>query len=271
MISENSVIELGYRGRAVVNGANFLASSGSMENTVSTSYLSGYDMASTSVKSRIYHAAGVVSHTGSLSFDLTSESVSTVKNILKNPRSNKFSVSMFGNDAGWNMQDCVAQSVSLSGAPNGLVTGSLSFISASPPTITTLSETNARDAFSATLVPYWHTGAYLVRDWSLSFSLNVTPKHCNGDEAKSVSLFGIKAHSPKYLFLGECQYDLNFSAFKKLTTGFDVKLGGSQVFSCSTYMVVGNALNVGGVNDINIYKYSATSHALNDNEGIVIS
>jgi hypothetical protein len=271
MISENNVIELGYRGRATVDGAPFLITSGSMENTVSTSYLSGYDMAGTKVKSRIYHAAGVVSHTGSISFDLTKEACGKIKNILRNPRAEKFQVSMFGNDAGWIMSDCVAQTISLNGSPNGLVTGSLSFISDSPANMTYMGEINARDEFSANLIPYWHTGAYLARDWSLSFSLNVTPKHCNGDESKSYGLFGIKAHSPKYLFLGECQYDLSFSCFQRLTRGFTVMLGGGQMFSCDNYAVIGNALNIGGVGDINIFKYSASSHAVNDNEGLTIS
>lgn len=271
MISSNTVIELGYRGRAILNGSAFLVTSGSMENPVSASYLSGYDMAGTETKSRIYHAAGVVSHTGSLSFDLTTESCQAIKGILLNPRGTTFTVQMFGNDAGWQMNNCVAQSVALNGSPNGLVTGSISFISDVPPSISSLNETNARDSFSSTLVPYWHTGAYLVRDWSLNFGMNVLPKYCNGDEAKSYALFGIKAHSPKYLFLGECQYDLNFSCFQKLTNGFSVKLGGNQVFSCDNYVVTGSALNIGGVGDINIFKYSASSHATEDNEGVSIS
>lgn len=271
MKSANNVIELGYRGRAILNGTPVLVTSGSMENAVSTSYLSGYDMVGTQNKSRIFHAAGVVTHTGSLSFDLTSEACFMIKNILSNPRDTKFQVSMYGNDSGWLMKDCVAQTISLNGSPSGLVTGSISYMSDSPANLTVLGETDARDDFSAMLVPYWHTGANLVRDWSLSFSLNVIPKHCNGDEAKSYGLFGIKAHSPKYLFLGETQYDLNFSCFQKITNGFSVKLGGGQIFSCNSYVVTGSALNIGGAGDINIFKYSASSHALDDNEGIQIS
>lgn len=271
MTSENTVIELGYRGVSTINGTNVLANSGSMENTVSTSYLSGYDMAGTDLKSRIYHAAGTVVHTGSLSFDLTGNAVSTIKNILRNPRATRFTVNMFGNDSGWSMSDCVANSISLSGAPNGLVSGSLSFMSDSPPVNYSASESDLRDTFSAGLVPYWHTGASLVRDWSLNFSMNVAPKFCNGDTAKSYGLYGIKAHSPKYLFLGECQYDLSFSAFKKLTNGFSLKIGGGQIFTCNTYVVQGSGFNVGGANEINIFKYGVTSHALNDNEGIQIS
>jgi hypothetical protein len=271
MKSANNVIELGYRGRAVLNGTEVLVTSGSMENAVSTSYLSGYDMTGTQNKSRIFHASGVVTHTGNLSFDLTSEVCTTIKNILKNPRSTKFQVSMYGNDSGWVMTDCVANTISLNGSPNGLVTGSISYMSDSPAKLTVLGDTNNRDGFSETLVPYWHTGANLVRDWSLSFSLNVIPKHCNGDEAKSYSLFGIKAHSPKYLYLGETQYDLNFSCFEKLTNTYNVKLGGGQIFSCSTYVVTGSALSIGGAGDINIFKYSASSHAIDDNEGIQIS
>jgi hypothetical protein len=242
-----------------------------MENSVSSSYLSGYDMAGVNTKSRIYHAAGVVAHTGSLSFDLTEDLCIKLRAVLQKPREFKYQIRMSGNDSGWSMQECVIQSISLSGSPNGLVSGSLTFASALPPTMFFLSEEDKRDLFSAGLVPYWHTGWDLVRNWSLDFSLATIPKHSNGDVARSYGLFGIKAHSPKYLYLGECLYNLKFSCFQKITSGFTVKLGADRIFSCRDYVVVDNSFSVGGAEDINIFNYAVSSHAIEDhNENIVI-
>lgn len=257
-----TAIRLGYGGTIILDGTNVLATSGSMDNTVTPAYTSGYSQPTSEVsRSRILHADGTVSHSGSIGFDMTFTALSAVKNILK--RNATFSVGMYDGEYGMEMDNCYASSITLSGSPSGFITGSISFQSATPPTKSLGGSSNLRDSLIADVIPYWWSGNSYVRDWTFTFNQQITPRYANKNSYLMQSE-GILASSPLYIFVGEIDCTLDFTTFVPLVTD-------TVNIANSSFRIIGRTAStgyaIGGQNDLGTYKYSIVSHALGYNNG----
>jgi hypothetical protein len=252
-----TAIRLGYGGYADVDGVKFAMTSGSMDNTVTASSMSMYNMGKTGSRGRVLHADGTVSHSGSLGFDLTLSSLTKLKSLMT--RGSSFAVTMCDGEYGMRMQDCLASSISLSGSPSGVLSGSLSFVSDKPPQKRSNSAvSNSRDVFTDGVIPYWWSGQTYARDWNFSFSQSVTPRYGNKNIYNMVG-DGILASSPLYIFVGEIEATLDFTTFVPLVTD-------SVNIANSSFRITGRVASTGyqaaGQSDLGMYKYSITSASL---------
>jgi len=266
MINTLTNIRLGHGGGALIDNVYVPATSGSMDNSVNVQYQSGYSMPPKGDRSRILHADGTVTHTGSVSFDLTYSSLAVVKNLCE--RGESFPVSLLDGEYGMNMLNCYVTSLSLSGSPSGILSASLSFMSDSPSNgITNSNVYNKRDAFTNELVPYWYSGNSYVRDWTFTFNQSVTPKFHNKCIYRSEK-YGILAASPNYLFIGETDYSLDFTTFCPLITD------NVHIYT-STFTIKGRTTGtgyiMGGSNDLGMYRYNIASHSEDRNNNITLT
>lgn len=253
-------IRLGHGGGAYLNGVYVPATGGSMDNSVSVQYQSGYLMGSDSTsRSRILHSDGTVTHSGSVSFDLTTSSLSVVSNIIRT-RGLDFNVKLMDGAFSREMTNCYATSITLSGSPSGVLNGTVNFMGPTPSIPdNNILEPNARDSFTDGLIPYWWSGNSYVRDWTLTYNQNIVPKFCNKTSGfYNMISDGIAAVSPTYLFVGEIDVTIDFTTFCPLASD-------NVNISTNNFKIVGrttsSGYNMGGSNDLGTYKYSITSHA----------
>ena len=252
-----TAIRLGYGGYAAVDGVRFAMTSGGMENTVTASSMSMYGMGTSGSRGRVLHSDGTVSHSGSLGFDLTVASLSKLKQLME--RGAKFSVTMCDGAFGMSMRDCLVSSISLSGSPSGLLSGSMSFVSDKPASKTTNSAVNnSRDVFTSDIIPYWWSGQTYARDWSFTFTQSVSPRYGNKNIYNMVG-DGILASSPLYIFVGEIEASMDFTTFVPLVTD-------TVNIANSSFRITGRISSTGyqaaGQSDLGMYKYSITSASL---------
>lgn len=262
-----TAIRLGYGGGATFNGTRVPVTAGNMDNSVSVQHQSAYLMPNnTTSRSRILHSDGTVTHTGNISFDLTNDALSSVKDILK--RGQTFDVSLYDGVYGRSMTDCYATSISLSGSPAGLITATIAFMSTNPATKTTnVGNTNYSDIFSTDFIPYWWSGNSYVRDWTFTFNQSVTPKFSNLNLYKMTNE-GVLASSPNYLFIGEIDCSLDFTTFCPLVS--------DKVYIANSSFKINGRTNstgytMGSFNDLATHKYNIMSHALGKNDSAMLT
>jgi len=125
---------LGYGGSGVVDGQQVLITSGGFNNEFARSYLEPLSLpAEVVTRSRVKHADGTRGYSGDLSFDVTANALSvlTISKLLA--RRYSFDVGIHDGEVSQSMLGVYVSSLSLSGAPGGLITASLSFMGASAP------------------------------------------------------------------------------------------------------------------------------------------
>jgi len=265
-------IRLGYGGRGFINGTEVLMTSGSLENSVSPAYTSGYLIPMNGTdRSRVLHADGTVTHSGSMGFDLTLNGLSVIESLMA--RNQKFNVEMYDGKYGFKiggvgLDGCVVDTITVSGAPNGFITGSLNFSCRNPATKQFSSlATNNRDMNIGDVIPYWWSGNSYVRDWTLTFSQAVTPKFSNLNRYQ-LTTEGILASSPVYLFVGEITVSLEFNTFCPLVTD-------TVYIATDSFKVVGRTTStgysVGGLNELPSYHYSIQSSAIGSNDHNILT
>ncbi|MCK9154618.1 MAG: hypothetical protein M0P12_00740 [Paludibacteraceae bacterium] len=265
-------IRLGYGGRGFINGTEVLMTSGSLENSVSPAYTSGYlaPMDETN-RSRVLHADGTVTHSGSMGFDLTLNGLSVIENLMS--RNQRFSVEMYDGKYGFEIggtgeDGCVLDTITVNGTPNGFIAASLNFSCRNPASkkFSSLS-TNNRDSHISDIIPYWWSGNSYVRDWNLTYSQTVTPKFSNLNRYQLITE-GILASSPVYLFVGEVSINLDFNTFCPLVTD-------TVYIATDSFKIVGRTTatgySIGGLNELPSYRYSIQSSAIGKNDQNILT
>ena len=120
---------LGYGGSAVISGQQVLITGGSMEEADTPSFLEMMDIPpSTSSRSKVLHADGTKNYTGTLSFDMTKNALSVFTAATLFSRRYLFNMGIHDGEAQWVMNGCYLTTLSLTGAPGGLIGASLSFM-----------------------------------------------------------------------------------------------------------------------------------------------
>jgi hypothetical protein len=212
------VKKLGYEGavQIVVNDGTpvqILATSASFQVDKTTPTLVGIDMppptsgSGAAVRSKFAYADGILSSSGSFSFDCTDSALDAMIAIFSK-RGVRFEVRIDAGEGGLLMRDCYMTTASLAGSTGGLVSGSLSFNSKNDWVDGAGFTPTHGDPSSATYEPpmaYWYTGSASIndlKDWSLSINQTVTPMYGN-----------VSGLLPLYMRIGTMDVSLTVSTY----------------------------------------------------------
>jgi|ETNvirnome_2_300_1030623.scaffolds.fasta_scaffold15734_1 hypothetical protein len=246
---------LGYGGSAEIavagglgSGTQVLITSGQFDKAVTPSYLEPLDIPpSSSSRSRVGHADGVESYTGSLAFDVTASALALITTSTLLSRYYSFDVGIDdGNDA-YAMLACNITNLTLTGAAGGLINASIGFVAAAEHG----SSVAVKNAFIRTEEPlgYWWSGNSDVRDWSLTMNQNVIPMYSN----QNVS-------APKYLKVGLVDYSLQVTTYDAVQTHNVIYV------ATTSFTLTGNTTSegysFGGVTELGTYTHTFETAAL---------
>lgn len=238
---------LGYGGSAVVDGVQVLVTGGTFDSSYTPSYLEPYDLTSNVSRSKVKHADGTSAYAGSVSFDLTHNSMAllTTSRLLK--RGYTFDMGIHDGENSWVMEDCLVTGLDLSGSPGGLLAATLSVVG--PETWATGAVTNDYILQDANEIPlaYWYSGATEVRDWNFSFAQDVSPVYGN-----------TSGTDPIYLKVGLAGYTLS-------TTTYSVQTHSTIDIYTSSFTLSGSTTSQGfayqGVTELGNYTYTFETSA----------
>lgn len=251
--------KLGYAGAGYVDGTQVLVTSHNFEKAVSKSFIEAYSLPnSITSRSKMLHADGTVQYTGSIGFDVTADAMSilTVSKLLA--RNYTFQVKIHDGEAAYEMNDCKASSVALSGATGGLIACSLSFMG---PTDWSAASTAAPDFIRDSDTPYgyWYSGNTDVISWSLSYNQDLAPRYGNEDSVE-----------PLYVRGGLISYTLQVETYS-------VQLHGSVTIATSTFTLTGTTTakgyNFGGPTSLGTYTHTfeTAASAASGSDGVIIT
>ncbi len=207
---------LGYGGSAEIEGTQVLITGGTFDSVGTISYLNMQDIIPAEVsRSRVKHADGTEAFTGSISFDVTNALISS--NLFSTTKlfKRRYLVSNVGINDGerqYEMQNCYVSTLTIAGAPGGLINASLAFAATRGKVVASVDNDYILDApyTVSTNQPmgYWWSGASstggpsIVRDWTFTFNQDVIPMYGNEN-----TIF------PRYLKVGLIFYSLQVNLY----------------------------------------------------------
>ena len=226
-----------------------------MDEAVSPSFIESYDIPpNTSSRSRMLHADGTTAYSGTLNFDATKavlDNYITVSTLLG--RGFSFQMHIHDGTDPWMMQNCLLTSFSVSGAPGGLISASLSYKSItgreagfSTPNDYVL---NYDVGFTPEQQPlgYWWSGNTDVKEWTLTMNQAVDEMYTNQNTM-----------IPKYLRHGLVDYSLD-------VTTYQPQLHNVIIIASTSFTLTGVTAAKGyafnGVTDLGMYSHSFTTAA----------
>jgi len=237
----SSLKRLGYGGSAVIDGVQVLYTSADLTTALTPSYQTPLDIDPTvTPRSKTLHALGTEIYTGNVALDVTENFLGILTTSALFARRYQFS---FGFNDGENtkgMENCYLTSLTISGAAGGLLTASLSLISASAwATPSPFAIPNSYIGFQggdADDIPkgYWHSGNTNVKDWSLTMTQDAVPVYTNQNTA-----------APRYIRVGLVGYTLQVTTYEQLFPYAPSPTGGTdQIFiSTSSFTLTGRLTN----------------------------
>lgn len=248
---------LGYGGSAVVDGVQVLITGGSMERADTPSFLEMLDIDPTvggdvmSPRSKVFHADGVSVFTGSLSFDVTAAIMAKIAKDKLLGRGYKFNIGINDGENDYVMSDCYATSLSLSGAPGGLIAASLSVMAKSSFAAGAVTNDYILEDYTSTTdnqpLGYWWSGGTDIKEWTLNMSQTVEPVYLNQNQM-----------TPQYLRVGLIEYSLDTVLYDELTPSV-------VHIRTKTFTLKGKTTAKGysfnGVTDLGTYSHSFTTAA----------
>jgi len=247
---------LGYGGSAEIgptgDTAQVLITSGNMEQANTPSYLEMADIPPTdSSRSRTLHADGTIIYSGTIAFDMTASALAlmTTSKFLK--RRYQFHIGIHDGENRWKMSDCYLMNLSLSGAPAGFITASLSFMAKSARSGPTATVANAY-ILTDTPMGYWWSGNANVKEWTLTMNQAVDPVYVNENISSPTP------DSPRYLKVGLVDYGLDVTCYQDQSH--------SQIFIATTSFTLtgittAKGYSFNGVTDLGMYSHSFVTAA----------
>jgi hypothetical protein len=255
---------LGYGGSAEIDGIQVLMTSGNFDTAKTVSYLEPYDVVPTlgASRSRVKHADGTEAYTVNVSFDVTTQFLAILTTGKLFSRGYSFNIGIDDGTDAQEMTGCILQSLSLSGASNGIITATLSAIGASAP-VTSVGVDN--DYIRDTDIPlgYWYSGNTDVRDWTLSMNQAVSPVYGNEDVV-----------APRYIKYGLIDFSLAVTTFEAVIAHDAISI------ATSTFTITGDTASEGfafaGTTDLGNYSHLFESSAVlgfgsGGSDGIIIT
>jgi hypothetical protein len=236
---------LGYGGGCLLDGVALLMTSGSVNIEKNPSYMQPYDIEQRRVwRSKVLYATGTQQSSGTVSFDMTWSASKLFARNRMFQRGRSFDVLMVDGVNGAMLRECYVTSVSASGSVGGIVTGSISFISA-----------NEWDDYSGSgrfmreddLVGYWSSGNDNVRDWSVNFSQAVEPVFLNENTPFA-----------SYMKYGLCDISLEMTTYERIIHD-SVTIAAGHI--TLTGIVTAEGYNYSGSSDVGTYSHSFSAVA----------
>lgn len=233
---------LGYGGSAEIAGQQVLVTSGGFSTATTPSYLEPFSIPPSQVsRSRVQHADGVEAYSGEVSCDVTDKFLTVLTTSTLLARRYQFDVGIHDGEDAEEMEDCFLSSMTLSGAPGGLVAASLSFVSANA----AQSSVSVDNDFIRDDEPlgYWYSGATDVRDWTFTMNQAVTPVYGNED-----------TEAPRYINVGLVDYSLAVTTYEAVIaqTSIDIK---TKTFTL-TGVTTAEEYAFAGVTDLGNYRHT---------------
>jgi len=250
---------LGYGGSGEVDGKQILITSGGFTQETNPSFLDPLSMPVTAVsRSRILHADGTEAYGGSISFDVSDNFLDVLTTAKLLSRGYKFNVGVNDGTDAYEMTDCYLASLSLSGAPGGLITGSISFVSAAPAESSlTVLDDFIRD--TEILIGYWYSDNTGVRDWSFTMNQATTPVYGNVD-----------AVTPNYIKFGMIDFSLDVTTYEAIVETSVINIA-TRTFTL-TGVPTSEEYSFAGVTDLGNYKSAfVTAASSAGSDGIIIA
>jgi hypothetical protein len=250
---------LGYGGSGEVAGQQVLITSGSFSTAEAPSFLEPWSIPpSTTSRSRVLHADGTEAYTGEMSLDVTDRFLNVLTTSTLLSRYYQFDVGIDDGEDAEEMADCFLTSISLAGAPGGLVTASLSFVSASEPQ----GSITVANAFIRDDEPlgYWYSGNTDVRDWTFTMNQAATPMYRNANTM-----------APRYIKVGLVDYSLAVTTFDAVIAHNIINIK-TRTFTL-TGVTTSSGYAFAGVTDLGTYTHTfeTAASAAGGSGGIIIS
>jgi len=233
---------LGYGGSAEIASKQVLITSGGFATAEAPSYLEPWSIPPSQVsRSRILHADGTEAYTGELSLDVTDNFLDVLTTSTLMGRRYQFDVGINDGEDAEVMSDCFLTSMSLSGAPGGLVTASLSFISASE----AQSSIGVANDFIRDDEPlgYWYSGNTDVREWTLTMNQAAEPAYRNEN-----------SKAPRYIKVGLVDYSLSVTTFDAIVAHSTINIK-TRTFTL-TGVTTSSGYSFAGVTDLGVYQHT---------------
>jgi hypothetical protein len=234
---------LGYGGSAEIDGVQVLVTSASFDTQYDLSYLEMLDITPTAgtSRARTKHADGTKGYSGSVSFDLTTTSLALFTTSKLLSRGYSFDVGIHDGESAEEMSDCYVTGLTLSGAAEGIVTASISFVAASAPTASlSVANTFIRDQEP---LGYWYSGNTDVRDWTLSMNQDASPVYMNESGGTDA----------RYIKYGLFDFSLEVTTYEAVVAHSSVSV------ATSTFTLTGDTTGEGfaftGVTELGAYTH----------------
>ena len=238
---------LGYGGSAEIDGVQMLLSSGGFENAVAPSYINAYDIDPSEVpRSRMLHADGVNSYTGSIGFEVTQAALGVISTAKLLKRYYKFNIGINDGDAAYVMEDCYVTSLSLTGAPGGLITAQLGVAARAKQSAGLVADNYILRDAAHQPYGYWYSGNTDVRDWSLSMTQDVQPVYSNENTM-----------DPRYMKVGLVVYSLQVTTYDAVQAHDTIGVATSSFTLQGETNAEGYTFN--GITDLGMYSHTFES------------
>jgi len=249
-MATNDAKRLGFGGSGEIDGIQCLMTSGGFDTSRQRSYLEPLNIVPTigASRSRVAHADGIAGYTANMSFDMTTNLLAAFTTGRLFARGYAFDIGINDGESAQQMTDCLAQSITLSGAAGGLISGSLTAISATPPVPSLIVDNNyirqSRSVLPSNNVPigYWYSGATDVRDWSLSMNQNVTPVYTNENTV-----------NPRYLKYGLFDFSLSVTTYEAVVAHTAISIA-TSTFTL-TGLTASSGFSFAGITDLGNYTH----------------
>jgi hypothetical protein len=257
---------LGYGGSAVIDTTQVVVTGGSFDRADAPAMLEMFDLPSildtgTQKRGRVFHAPGTSTFTGSLSFDVNKKVMDNVVKVDKIlDRNWEFNVGIHDGENSYTMSDCLAQTVSLSGSPGGLINCTVSFMAIAEKVVGAVTNDyilNYDDDPDNQPAAYWWSGGTDIRDWTFSYSQDIAPVYTNRTDQE-----------PKYLRAGLVSYSLAVTTYSELLVD-TIKIMASTFVLTGKRTARGYTFN--GATDLGMYSHTFETAASGSSDAVVIT
>lgn len=232
---------LGYGGSAVIDGQQVLITSGSFNTNHDNPYLEPWSIpATTDPRSRILHADGTENYSGDVALDVTDSFLAALTTAKLFSRRYSFDVGINNGETSEVMTGCYLTSLSVSGAPGGLVNASISFVGPTAPASAVVANNFIRDDEP---LGYWYSGNANVREWTLTMNQVANPVYINQNTV-----------SPQYIKVGMVDYALEVVTFDNIIAYDNINIK-TSTFTL-TGVTTGESYSFDGPAELGGYRHS---------------
>lgn len=239
---------LGYLKAASISGAIVSLENGTWNSNNNFAYTNYAYTPPTGNKQKVIHARGTSEVSVSLSGNLTTEAAGVFLSLLSSSsRGQTYPVAIQQDNPGTYFPRVVFEEVTLTGAPNSIVSYSVSGKSLTYPTPGFVSQATWQHPLAS-----WSTGNTYVTSWSISHRVTLSAKWWNNQNAL-----------PYYYRPGESEYSLSITTNVGLMEHSSISIGIGGIGMISG-VVTSRSASTGGRTDPQTYSVEITNVDVND-------